>query len=65
MKPKPLSFAMRRVLRNLAQGHSYDVGFHGRSQMGGLSGTMLALHRRKLLKDYKLTAAGRKAARTA
>lgn len=60
---KPLSFSMRRVLRNLSAGLPYDVGFHGRSQMGGLSGTILALHKRKLLKNYKLTAAGRKAAK--
>lgn len=62
-KPKPLTYSMRKVLTNLREGRPYDVGFHGRSQMGGLHGTILALTKRGLLKDYKLTAAGRKASK--
>jgi hypothetical protein len=56
-----LSPAMLDMLRNLAAGKSPTAGLTGRSAMGGASGTLTALHRRGLLKDMVVTAAGHEA----
>ncbi|CAH1665452.1 conserved hypothetical protein [Hyphomicrobiales bacterium] len=62
--PRRLSNTMLKVLRNIGAGRSATDGFPGgRSMSGGLSGTFVALYRRGLIRDEKLTDAGREALR--
>lgn len=59
-KAPRLSPAMRKVLENIKAGRDATHGFPGgRSTAGGLSGTFVALHRRRYLdRDGNITAAG-------
>lgn len=60
-----LTDAQRRVLENLAADRRPGFGFkEGRSTAGGLSGTFVALHKKGLIRDSKITAAGRLAIAT-
>lgn len=59
-RPTP---AQRRVMENLEAGRPVYFGCTTNSQWGGLSGTIVALHRRRWIDDRgeELTEAGRKA----
>lgn len=60
-KPTPTQLHM---LENLAAGREATHGFPGgRSMSGGLSGTLVSLHRRGWIEGGKITDAGRAALR--
>jgi hypothetical protein len=64
MTDKKPSAAQLAALRNLAAGRSAGHGLVGRSAHGGLSATIVALHRRGWLdRTGNLTDAGKEAAR--
>lgn len=59
---KPLTAPQLRVLRNLMAGRDASHGLRGRSQFGGLNGTLFSLHQRKLIdRENQVTQAGYKA----
>jgi hypothetical protein len=58
---KKLTPNQRRVLENLAAGRRADSHCVGRSQFGGLTGTLASLRRAELIDLNGLTDAGREA----
>jgi len=57
-RPVQLTARMRQVLEHAAAGRPLDTGISGRSEYGGLAGTVLALQVRGLLAGQEITKGG-------
>jgi hypothetical protein len=62
-KPRKPSPAQLAALRNMAAGKRPGYGIYGNSAHGGLSGTIVSLHRRGWIDTNGITEAGRTALR--
>lgn len=58
---RKLSPSQMAALRNMANGRPAGYGLYGRSARGGLSGTIISLHKRGLIDREGITDAGREA----
>lgn len=57
---RKLTEAQRRALSNLAKGRRIDDGISGRSAYGGLSQTVVSLHKRQFIdRNGDITPSGR------